>query len=94
MPSALIWMSHWRPNNNSTAAEASRARSGVNARIWSGRMPPGPLPAKRVCTRAVTAPRPPASVTTTVANAVVPSSMIASCTTSVATTLRNPPVVE
>ena len=57
-------------------------------------MPPGPPPAKVSCTFAVIAPSPPASETTNVVNARVPSPMTTIWPMSVATTLRRPPVAE
>ena len=64
LPSAFSWMNHWSPNTASTAKEASRAWDGVKARIWSGRIPPGPPAAKRSRRPSAIASMPPSSCTT------------------------------
>ena len=73
---------------------ASYAPPGVNARISSGRMPPGPPAANNSPMRTGSAANPPASRTAIQANAAVPTNITPSCTRSVATTLRSPPVIE
>ena len=78
----------------SRAGDASRARSGVNARISSGRMPPGPPPAYCSRIRSAIAHGPPTSAATIQAKAAVPASITPICTMSVATTPRRPPVAE
>ena len=87
-------MSHNSPNIESTVSVASFACAGVKARICDAVMLPGPPSANVDCTRAVISPNPPASRTTNTEKATVPTNMMPIWTTSVAATLRSPPVDE
>ena len=87
-------MSHSSPSSERTVKVTSLPCPGVNARISSGRIPPGPPAANVSRTRPGSAPRPPASATTNAANATVPTPITAICPMSVATTPRSPPVAE